>query len=81
MIFRVNEAKVNLKGKFDNLECGACGLEEENQQHIVECKELNGNRIIEELNYNTLLIGTVTEKLKTAKKIKKIMQNQKIGRK
>ena len=67
---RVTEAKVNLKGKFDNLECGACGLEEENQQHIVECKELNGNRIIEELNYNTLLIGTVTEKLKIAKKFK-----------
>ena len=67
---RVTEAKVNLKGKCDNLECGACGLKEENQQHIVECKELNGNRIIEELNYNTLLIVTVTEKLKSAKKIK-----------
>ena len=66
---RVTEAKVNLKGKFDNLECGACGLEEESQQHIVECKELNGNNI-EEINYNNLLIGTVTEKLKIAKKFK-----------
>ena len=44
---RVTEAKNNLKGKYDNLECGACGLEEENQQHIVECKELNGSRNLE----------------------------------
>ena len=33
---RVTEAKVNLRGKYDNLECGACGLEEENQQHILD---------------------------------------------
>ena len=67
---RVTEAKVNLKGKFDNLECGACGLEEENQQHIVECKELNGSSNIEKLNYQNLLSGTVTEKLKIAKRFK-----------
>ena len=30
---RVTEAKINLRGKYDNLECGACGLEEETQQH------------------------------------------------
>ena len=41
---RVTETKVNLRGKYDNLECEACGLEEETQQHIIECKELNRNK-------------------------------------
>jgi hypothetical protein len=35
---RVTEAKVNLKGKYDELECGACGSEEETQQHIIKRK-------------------------------------------
>jgi hypothetical protein len=34
----VTEAKVNLKGKYDELECGACGSEEETQQHIKKKK-------------------------------------------
>jgi hypothetical protein len=34
---RVTETKVNLRGKYDNLECEACGLEKETQQHIIEC--------------------------------------------
>ena len=67
---RVTEAKVNLRGKYDNLECGACGLEEENQQHILDCKMLNGSKIQEELKYINLLTGTVTEKLKLAKRFK-----------
>ena len=67
---RVTEAKVNLRGKYDNLECGACGLEEENQQHILDCKMLNGSKIQEELKYINLLTGTVTDKLKLAKRFK-----------
>ena len=41
---RVTETKVNLKGKYDKLECEACGIEEENQQHILVCTELNKDR-------------------------------------
>ena len=43
---RVTEAKTNLKGKYDNLECGACGLAEESQHHILECEVLNENKSI-----------------------------------
>ena len=61
---RVTEAKNNSKGKYDNLECGACGLFEENQQHILECKVLNKEKSTEEIKYENLLNGTVEEKLK-----------------
>ena len=67
---RVTEAKVNLKGKYDDLECGACGLVEESQQHIVECKMLNNNKIFEEIKYEKLFNGTVAEKLKIAYKFR-----------
>ena len=67
---RVTEAKVNLKGKYDNLECRACGQEEENQEHIIKCKELSKNKNMEEINYEHLFNGTVDEKLKIAKLFK-----------
>ena len=67
---RVTGIKVNLKGKYDNLECRACGIKEENQQHVIECEELNGNKSIEEFNYEKLFDGTVTEKVKIAKMFK-----------
>ena len=67
---RVTETKNNLKGKYDNLECGACGLFEENQQHILECKELNKKNTIEKLKYENLLNGKVEEKLKIAKQFR-----------
>ena len=63
---RVTEAKVNLKGKYDELECGACGSEEETQQHIIKCEELNKNKDSAEVEYSKLLNGTVLEKLKIA---------------
>ena len=64
---KVTEAKVNLKGTYDNLECGACGISEETQQHIIECKELNKNKKSENIIYSKILNGTVIEKLKIAK--------------
>ena len=51
---RVTETKVNLKGKYDNLECEACGLEQETQQHIIECKELNRNKEEQNIRYENL---------------------------
>ena len=33
---RVTGVKINMRGKYDNLECEACGLEEETQQHIIK---------------------------------------------
>ena len=67
---RVTGIKVNLKGKYDSMECRACKIEEENQQHVIECDELNRNKSIEEFNYEKLFNGTVSEKLKIAKMFK-----------
>ena len=72
---RVTETKVNLKGKYDNLDCEACGIEEENQQHILVCKELNKDRNVEEMiNYEKLFNGSVSEKLKVARRFKENFQ-------
>ena len=55
---RVTETKINVKGKYDYLECEACGIEEENQQHILVCTELNEDRSVEELiKYEKLFNG------------------------
>ena len=35
---KVTEVKVNLKWSYDYLKCGACGLEEESQRHIIQCE-------------------------------------------
>ena len=65
---RVTEAKINLRGKYDNLECGACGVEEETQQHIIKCKVLNRGKEVEDISYENLFNGTVKEKLRIAHK-------------
>ena len=64
---RVTEVKNNLKGKYDQLECGACGLFEEDQKHILECKVLNRNTTIQDIKYEQIFNGTVAEKLKIAR--------------
>ena len=57
-----------MRGKYDNLECEACGLEEETQQHIIKCEVLNRNKDDENIQYRRLLNGTVREQLKIAYK-------------
>ena len=64
---RMTQIKVNLKGKYDTLECSACGIEEENQQHVICCKEINEKRSMENIKYENIFNGTVEEKLKIAK--------------
>ena len=67
---RMTQIKVNLKGKYDTLECSACGIEEENQQHVIFCKEINEKRSMENIKYENIFNGTVEEKLKIAKLFK-----------
>ena len=60
--FRVTETKVNLRRKYDNLECEACDLEVETQQHIIECKELDRNKEEQNIKDENILNVTVLEK-------------------
>ena len=64
---RNQKVKENLKGIYDNLECGACGKEEESQKHIIFCEELNRDKNIQEVKYDKIFNGTVSEKLKIAR--------------
>ena len=84
LIFRLRcrstNVKTNLKGMYDNLECTACGLEEESQIHIVQCKKLNENRLEKILKYEKISNGTMNEKLLIAKIFKKnydVLENMK----
>ena len=78
----MTQIKVNLKGKYDTLECDACGKEEETQEHILVCEELNKDKDNQEFNYENLFNGTVTEQVKIAKRFEgnlKILENIKKG--
>ena len=35
---RMEEVKINFRGKYENLECGVCKEVEESQKHIIECR-------------------------------------------
>ena len=38
------DVKVNFKGKYENLECQGCKIEEESQKHVFECIEIMKKR-------------------------------------
>ena len=78
----MTQIKVNLKGKYDTLECDACGKEEETQEHILVCEKLNKDKDNQEFKYENLFNGTVTEQVKIAKRFEgnlKILENIKKG--
>ena len=67
---RVTSIKANMKGSFESLQCRACKLFEESQEHIVNhCKILNKEEKI--LEYEKILNGTVIEKVEIAKRFQK----------
>ena len=77
---RSTKVKMNLEDIYDNLECTACGLEEESQIHIIQCKKLNENRLGKRVEYEKLFNGTVKEKLEIAKIFKQnfdVLENMK----
>ena len=62
--------QANMKSMYDSLECTACGIEEENKQHILECSILNQNKNLEESKYGKIFNGTVSDKVKIARRFK-----------
>ena len=68
--------------QYDTLECDACGKEEETQEHILVCEELNKDKDNQEFKYENLFNGTVTEQVKIAKRFEgnlEILENIKKG--
>ena len=65
---KVTEVKENFKGKYENIECELC-KEEENQEHIMTCKELNKNEKIEKIpDFEEIYKGNITNQLKIVRK-------------
>ena len=58
-----------MKNRYEELECGACKVTEETQEHILECEKLNKKEDNNMYNYEKMNNGTVTEKLEIAKKL------------
>ena len=65
---KVTNVKANMKNRYESLECEACKLAEETQEHILECEILNKKEDNQIYNYEKMNNGTVTEKLDIAKK-------------
>ena len=74
---RVTDVKINLRGKYETLECTVCKDEEESQKHIMECREIVKlrNNYKKSPEYNKLFDGNITDKLEISKKF---LENMKI---
>ena len=44
----LTQIEVNLKGKYDTLECDACGNDKETKQHTLLFEQLNKDKEIQE---------------------------------
>ena len=69
---RMTGVKCNFKNEYENLECRACKMKEETQEHILSCEILNPTSSADSLekSYKNIKVGSVEEKLKVAKKFK-----------
>ena len=81
---RVTDTKVNQKNRYDSHECKACGLTDESQNHVLNCKviiEMHREFEISEIPpYENIMEGNVNEQANICKifsKHLKILQNLK----
>merc|ERR1711954_609057 len=74
---RVTNVKMNMKGKFENLECSVCNSENESQIHIMECSEISKHKEIKEkiVEYENILGENVKKQLEI---VKCFIENMKI---
>ena len=80
LMSRMTDVKKNFKGKYDSQECRACKMEEEDQKHVVECEILNQGK--EKIEYGKIFNGTVSEKVKIARRFKtnlELLEKEEIG--
>ena len=64
---RMTNVKANFKGKYDNLSCEICMLENETQQHILKCEKIDKEISPE---YNEIFGENVEKQVKIAKVFK-----------
>ena len=67
---KVTKLKLNMKGKHETFECGACLVENESQKHVYECIEIWNKQDIRNLEipmYENIISGNVKQKIKVAR--------------
>ena len=69
---------MNQRNRYENHECEVCGIFDESQEHVLNCKEIlemNEESDISEIpEYNRIFDGTVMEQVKISKIFSKNMK-------
>ena len=73
---RVTDVKNNFKGKFDNLECDGCKMEDETQQHIILNCNILSEKYEGDIKYEDIFEGNVRKKVEIAKQFIKSLKNR-----
>ena len=78
---QMTNLKANMKGNYENLECRACKVENESQQHVFECKEIDVE-LYEKETFEELIEGTLRQKIQISeymrKRIEKLQEIEKV---
>ena len=69
---RMLDLKVNFKGKYTDTLCPCCSLEEDSQQHLLDCSKLTIDGVVVDNlpEYEQLFSEDVTEQIQIARMIK-----------
>ena len=73
---RVTEVKMNYKRKYEDLTCKACKKEEETQEHILECEEIEKKEpsLKSKLKLEVIFKGSIEDKAYIARMFEKKMK-------
>ena len=67
---RIVDVKCNMKWKYEDTVCDACGEEEETQEHVFECENLREEgRSWKKIDYEPMKYGSLEDKSEAAKLI------------
>ena len=66
---RVTNVKTNFRGKYENFECNLCNEKDQNQKHMLECKEIMKKMKVKVKipEYDELFKGNVKKQLEIEK--------------
>ena len=72
---KVTNVKMNFRGMYEEFTCRVCKIENETQEHLLECKEINKNDN-EKIEYAKINNGNVIEMVNIARKFRKSIQKR-----
>ena len=70
---RVTDVKTNMKGSYENFQCDMCKMEEETQEHVLNCIQIVSMNTNNMESLEEIFSGKVKEKLNVARTFKENM--------